>query len=135
VPPWPRLASNVAEPLRGVDDLAAHGADDGQLPHCLPEQRFRIDLMVTGRRACPNRGLRSDSGVVKLCCFTMFPQFFGLAGSQTPLLLVLFDVSCALFTGGSVSRILSRERRRRQRREAASHHYARCMEDFPELAQ
>lgn len=64
----------------------------------------------------------------------MFPQLFGLAGSQTPVLLVFLDLICAALTGGSISQILNRERRRRLRHKAFKAHYARAMEDFPELA-
>lgn len=64
----------------------------------------------------------------------MFPQLFGLAAVQTPFLLLFIDLSWAVLTGDSVSRILRRERRRRVRRQSASHHYARCLEDFPELS-
>jgi hypothetical protein len=80
-------------------------------------------------------GLASLSGRVTLrSSLIMFPQLPVLAGGPTPLLLVIIDLICALLTGGSTSQILNRERRRRLRRKAATAHYARCLEDFPELA-
>lgn len=54
------------------------------------------------------------------------------ASAQTPLLLAV-DLLCAVFTGASIPQVLAREQRRRRRRDAAWVHYARCMEDFPEL--
>jgi hypothetical protein len=64
----------------------------------------------------------------------MFPQLFGMASAQTSFLLVLVEVFLAVLTGDSASRVLHRARRRRERREAAMRHYARSMEEFPELA-
>jgi len=63
----------------------------------------------------------------------MIPPLYDLAYAQTRTLLMFIDMSLAAITGGSVSRILRRERRRRERREAARRHYTRSMEDFPEL--
>ena len=63
----------------------------------------------------------------------MIPQLFDLACAPTRALLIFLEVGLAAFTGGSISRILHRERRRRERREAARRHYTRSMEDFPEL--
>ena len=65
---------------------------------------------------------------------TMFPQLFGLAGVLTPSLPLYIDLLCTFLTGGSVAKILKREQRRRLRRKTLSSHYARCLEDFPELA-
>ena len=64
----------------------------------------------------------------------MFLQLFGLAGVQTPLLLIFIESIFAVLTRGTFARSLRRERRRRLRRETASLHYVRSMEDFPELA-
>ena len=55
------------------------------------------------------------------------------ASPQTPLVLLAVDLMCAVFSGASIPQLLARERRRRRRHEAARLHYARCMEDFPEL--
>lgn len=64
----------------------------------------------------------------------MFSQLFGLVGAQSPTLLVFIDLFCTAITGGSVSRVLRRERRRRLRAKTAASHYTRSVEDFPELA-
>lgn len=62
---------------------------------------------------------------------------FGLAEAQSSWLLLLAEMTSAALTGGSVSRVLRRERRRRQRQRsmAALEHYVRAMEEFPELTR
>jgi hypothetical protein len=64
----------------------------------------------------------------------MFFQPLRLAGVQSPLWLIAFDLFLAVDTGRPASQILSQQRRRRQRQHAVMAHYSRSMEDFPELA-
>mgnify|MGYP003586785123 CR=1 FL=1 len=65
----------------------------------------------------------------------LLPLLFRLFSAQSQFLLVTLEVLCASVAGGSTADVLRRARRRSQRREAASRHYARSLEDFPELSE